>query len=184
MSYKPKYCCECGDKIERATWSWRTSRRFCELCATNFTSVDLMPKLIVGAALFAMIISVGSLLRKPEKNLVVSSNSSSNSSLNLNQNPARQPSNAPQNANSTIVQSPNNNPAAQSKAATLAAIKPAEKTRPAENQTNPAPEEATYFCGAQTKKGTPCTRRVKGGGRCWQHAGQPAMLPQAKLIAN
>ena len=47
-----------------------------------------------------------------------------------------------------------------------------------------AASETVYFCGAQTKKGTPCTRRVKGGGRCWQHQGQPAMLPPEKLIAS
>jgi len=46
------------------------------------------------------------------------------------------------------------------------------------------PPEAVYYCGAQTKKGTPCSRRVKGGGRCWQHAGQPAMLPPEKLLIS
>lgn len=25
------------------------------------------------------------------------------------------------------------------------------------------------YCGALTKKGTPCRRKVNGGGRCWQH---------------
>lgn len=25
------------------------------------------------------------------------------------------------------------------------------------------------ICGARTKSGRPCQRRVKGGGRCWQH---------------
>ncbi|WP_208810027.1 DUF3157 family protein [Riemerella anatipestifer] len=25
------------------------------------------------------------------------------------------------------------------------------------------------YCGAPTKKGGPCSRRVSGGGRCWQH---------------
>lgn len=35
--------------------------------------------------------------------------------------------------------------------------------------------EPVYFCGALTKKGTPCTRRVKTKGRCWQHKGQPAV---------
>jgi hypothetical protein len=31
--------------------------------------------------------------------------------------------------------------------------------------------EPVYYCGAMTKKGTPCTRRVKIKGTfCWQHA--------------
>jgi len=36
--------------------------------------------------------------------------------------------------------------------------------------------EPVYYCGAATKKGTPCSRRVKRPGeRCWQHTGMPSM---------
>jgi hypothetical protein len=42
-------------------------------------------------------------------------------------------------------------------------------------------EEAVYICGARTKKGTPCSRRVHQPVRCWQHKGLPAMLPVEKL---
>lgn len=45
----------------------------------------------------------------------------------------------------------------------------------------PALEEAAYICGARTKKGTPCSRRVHAPGRCWQHKGAKAMLPEEKL---
>lgn len=38
-----------------------------------------------------------------------------------------------------------------------------------------------YTCGARTKKGSPCTRRVHGPVRCWQHKGLRPMLPQDKL---
>jgi len=41
--------------------------------------------------------------------------------------------------------------------------------------------EEIYACGARTKKGTPCTRRVHGPVRCWQHLGLPAMRPQEQL---
>jgi hypothetical protein len=44
--------------------------------------------------------------------------------------------------------------------------------------------EVVYLCGARTKKGTPCSRRVHGPVRCWQHKGVPAMLPQEKLIVT
>jgi len=44
------------------------------------------------------------------------------------------------------------------------------------------PDEVVSICGARTQKGTPCQRRVRGTGRCWQHKGAPAMLPPAKLI--
>ncbi len=46
------------------------------------------------------------------------------------------------------------------------------------------PEEVVYICGARTKKGTPCRRRVRGPGRCWQHRGKPAMLPASKLVVQ
>lgn len=42
-------------------------------------------------------------------------------------------------------------------------------------------EDDVYLCGARTKKGTPCSRRVHGPVRCWQHKGQKAMLPPDKL---
>jgi hypothetical protein len=39
-----------------------------------------------------------------------------------------------------------------------------------------------YICGARTKKGTPCHRRVPSAGeRCFQHKGMPAILPIDKL---
>ena len=46
----------------------------------------------------------------------------------------------------------------------------------------PIENEKIYFCGAMTKKGTPCSRKVKGGGRCWQHKGQEAMLRAGKIV--
>jgi len=48
----------------------------------------------------------------------------------------------------------------------------------------PAASEQVYICGARTKKGTPCSRRVHGPVRCWQHKGMPAMLPQEKLLVK
>jgi len=44
------------------------------------------------------------------------------------------------------------------------------------------PDEAAYICGARTKKGTPCRRRVHAAGeRCYQHKGMPAMVSLEKL---
>ncbi|HEX2270458.1 MAG TPA: hypothetical protein VHH35_13015, partial [Pyrinomonadaceae bacterium] len=45
----------------------------------------------------------------------------------------------------------------------------------------PVASEQLYICGARTKKGKPCSRRVHGPVRCWQHKGVPAMLPAEKL---
>ena len=38
-------------------------------------------------------------------------------------------------------------------------------------------EEVVYLCGARTKKGTPCSRRVHGPVRCWQHKGMSSIIP-------
>jgi hypothetical protein len=60
--------------------------------------------------------------------------------------------------------------------------------RPASPHTSTTPEppaiEANYICGAKTKKGTPCSRRVRGPVRCWQHKGAKAMLPVEKLVVR
>ena len=49
------------------------------------------------------------------------------------------------------------------------------------NSPTPPAEEVVYICGARTKKGTPCSRRVHQPARCWQHKGAKAMLPEEKL---
>ena len=46
----------------------------------------------------------------------------------------------------------------------------------------PVTVEQLYTCGARTKKGTPCSRRIHGPVRCWQHKGAKAMLPQERLV--
>lgn len=58
------------------------------------------------------------------------------------------------------------------------------------NSTNPAPavsnaDDPGYICGARTKKGTPCHRRVHvAGERCFQHKGMPSLLPLSKLVVR
>jgi hypothetical protein len=50
---------------------------------------------------------------------------------------------------------------------------------------SPAIDDIVYMCGARTKKGTPCKRRVHvAGERCYQHKGRPAMAPLEKLVIN
>jgi len=46
----------------------------------------------------------------------------------------------------------------------------------------PGADEKGYICGARTKKGAPCRRRVHAAGeRCFQHKGLTAMVPLEKL---
>src|SRR6185369_15566033 len=48
---------------------------------------------------------------------------------------------------------------------------------------DPGINDTVYICGARTKKGTPCKRRVHvAGDRCYQHKGMPAMVPLEKLV--
>ena len=55
------------------------------------------------------------------------------------------------------------------------------------SETNAAAEkqlatvEEIYTCGARTKKGKPCSRRVHGPVRCWQHKGMKPMVAQERL---
>ena len=73
---------------------------------------------------------------------------------------------------------------APNSATTNTSATPSGSTAAAQSTTSAAPAITTddvYMCGARTKKGAPCSRRVHGPVRCWQHKGALAMLPQEKL---
>ena len=179
MPYKPKYCCQCGEKIDRVEWKAWTSPRFCELCATEFGIHDWTPRVLLGIALLFGLYGIGSYFQKPEKQLNVASSQFAVTN-GLNDAP---PKTAPQVSTGSGVQlpSPTSNSVSPGKTRTVESASDL-KTKRAEMPVVESPEKV-YFCGAQTKKGTMCSRRVKNGGRCWQHEGQPALLPQEKLIA-
>ncbi len=159
MLYKPKFCCNCGEKIERAEWNLLTSRRFCEVCAQEQKKHDWLPRAAVGGGLLAAFFGLGSMM---------SSETASTPVRNF-----RDPSTA----------NKASNPKLKEPAAVLS-------VQPANTQAHSEPElstsengkqlvngsksstETVNFCGAPTKKGTPCSRRVKTPGRCWQHGGK------------
>lgn len=187
MFYTPKHCCECGEKIDRDEWKLLTSRRFCETCESEFKKQDWLPRVIIGLGILGVVFGVGSFLKKSDKPLNVTTTPVASPASNKNQSVQSsqvstgggvQTSTQKQAAASVVAQS-------NMQTATVAPGQKPLQAKPGllENQQNSA-SETVYFCGAQTKKGTPCTRRVKGGGRCWQHSEQPAMLPPEKLIAN
>jgi len=136
---------------------------------------------------------IGLLWTKPwETNNQPIANKSANQSVNNATNKAsntvsNQPVNIPTNVSSTQVNNTlvNLSQANKSQNTNLTLVK-----KPTPNLVqNPTPiqspqtsiSEITYYCGAQTKSGKMCPRRVKSGGRCWQHIGEPALLPQEKL---
>jgi len=180
MPYKPKHCCQCGEKIDRIDWKPWTSRRFCELCETELGIHDWIPRVLVGIALLFGLYGIGSYFQRPEKQLNVATKQfvASNSGGDTNQ--PKNVAQFPINSGVQIPAQPNNSNA-QTKmrnAPTDSNLKSKQTATQTFEQT-----EKVYFCGAPTKKGTMCSRRVKNAGRCWQHEGQAALLPQEKLIA-
>jgi len=180
MPYKPKHCCQCGEKIERVDWQPWTSRRFCELCATELGIHDWIPRILVGIALLFGLYGIGSYFQKPEKQLNIAAQQMAVSDGKIE---AIRPKTDAQVSTGggvqTATQTSNFNvPPKTQTAPTAPDLKIKQATAPAVE-----PAEKVYFCGAPTKKGTMCSRRVKNGGRCWQHEGQAALLPPEKLLA-
>jgi hypothetical protein len=85
-----------------------------------------------------------------------------------------------------VIQRAANSPLYQSPAESSANAQP---LRAATSQSNQAAasvsNEEGYICGARTKKGAPCQRRVHAPGeRCFQHKGLPAMVALDRLIVK
>ena len=177
MPYRPKYCCQCGEKIDRIDWKLWTSRRFCQLCEIDFGIYDKLRGVLIAIGLVCGLYAAGSYFQKPERQFNVAPQQFAAS--NIKDDAVQSKTAAP--VSTGGVQSPaqTSNSAAPTKTQTAPANL---KTKPAETKITEAAERV-YFCGAPTRKGTMCARRVKNGGRCWQHAGQAALLPPEKLIA-
>jgi hypothetical protein len=170
MFFRPKFCANCGEKIERVDWGPLTSRRFCQVCESEFKGQDLIPRAIVGLGVLAGVFGFGSYLK-----------SGSGSATETRVAKLHQPvaaASATQTTNNAVNTSQTSNSAPLP--TTVAAL-PVGSQPP---KAKPETQESQYFCGAETKKGTPCSRRVKGNVRCFQHAGMPAMLPADKLKIN
>jgi len=163
MFYRPNFCCQCGEKIARARWTPWTSRRFCEFCEIEQKQHDLLPKVGTIATLLVGVAGLVSYLTSGPRAAVQSPPAARSQQF---RGPITRPTQGGQPANST--------PAPMPQAADANASPAIDVQRP---QREISSTEAVYFCGALTKKGTACTRRVKTKGRCWQHAGQPAADP-------
>ncbi len=186
MGYKPKYCCECGDKIEEnLNRNLLASSRFCQLCETNFKLEDWMPRVILGLGLFFGIVGIGGyfLNHEPAANLAVKQSSANLLKANI------------ESADRDVL--PNKiSDTDEMQAALVEDVQNKAEVEPLETPVigkvkvrQPRIEQKNadlpvYFCGAQTKKGTACSRKVRGGGRCWQHEGREAMMPQKDLLIS
>jgi hypothetical protein len=153
--YQPNFCSECGVKVLRLRWHLWTSRRFCSKCARRFRKARFGPALFAVLSLFGAGYVAGLVRRANPPPLIIERRSDS-------------PLTDTATASSTLrpaTSGAGTNPSSASNSTTSV-------------------EEVVYLCGARTKKGTPCSRRVHGPVRCWQHKGMPAMLPQDELIVK
>ena len=166
MFYKPKFCCNCGEKIERTEWPLLASRRFCEFCQIEQKQHDLLVKGFVSFCLIFGILGVTGFF-----------DSSKPTDFEPNQIQAVSKNLKPASAQPSVSAADAANVAADAKAGRAKAglSNTAASGRLSEQRgEREKPSEPAYYCGAITKKGTPCTRRVRSIGRCWQHTGRPA----------
>lgn len=155
--YKPNFCSDCGTKLLRLRWHFWTSRRFCNGCARRLWQARFVPPLLAAVTLIGFGYIAGRMRRPAAPPLTIIRRA--DSPLTSPEDPGRPNPKVP---------------------ATAAAANPMNTSA----SSAATPEEEVYICGARTKKGAPCSRRVHGPVRCWQHKGMPAMLPQEKLLVK
>lgn len=164
--YKPNFCAECGERVARARWRPWTSRRFCAACGRRFRKRRVAARLMLCVTLFGLGFAFGSRGGGPPSPplLVVERGGASVSPLSPDA--ARTPPGVVDEGSAPST--------------------PRQETRYGPDGTSGErptdPSEVVSMCGARTQKGTPCQRRVRGTGRCWQHRGRSAMLPPSKLV--
>src|ERR1044072_1073071 len=150
--YTPNFCSECGAKLLRLRWHIWTSRRFCGKCARRLRKERFLPVFVGMFALLGSGYVAGRIRRPAPPPLTIERRVDSPLSGQA----------APRHSNPQLTSE-----SGSGKTETAGA--------------SPSPEEEVYLCGARTQKGTPCSRRVHGPVRCWQHKGRSAMLAQEKL---
>lgn len=164
--YRPTFCCDCGSRIERSRWHLWTSRTFCPDCSPRFRKAQLLFPLIAAAMLFSIGLLAGRAIRPQPPPLIVQ-----RSELPAAVAPSTK-------AESKTVETE----VAESTTATTAPKQEPYGPDGTATERPTDPNEIITICGARTQKGTPCQRRVRGTGRCWQHRGLPAMIPLEKRI--
>ena len=154
-NYRPNFCCECGAKIVRLRWFVWTSRRFCDKCFRALARAHWLQPSLTIIALIVFGVLMGRGCRRVPPPLIIERTAGSTHG-------------ASSGANATNAGAPQSNTGASQ----------------TNSDTAQSATEQIYTCGARTKKGTPCSRRVHGPVRCWQHKGAKAMLPQEKLLVK
>jgi hypothetical protein len=154
--YRPNFCAECGARIERSRWRLWTSRRFCSECAPRFRKSRLLFFAVTGATLLGLGFVAGRNQRPSPPPLIVER--SELASIN----PAATKDEETADGEGRGVPTPK--------------LEPTYGPDGTMSERPTDPNEVVSICGARTQKGTPCKRRVRGTGRCWQHKGMPAII--------
>src|SRR6187455_1302654 len=63
MLFRPSFCANCGEKIDRPEWFPWTSRRFCQICEIEFKGQELLPRVIVGLGIIIGLFGIGGYLK-------------------------------------------------------------------------------------------------------------------------
>jgi hypothetical protein len=153
MLYRPSFCSNCGEKIVRAEWHLWTSRRFCDVCVSEQPVAEYGPK---AAILLAMVAAAAGATTyfAPKK----ADESAKVASSRIERPPM----------SAALVSTPVPTPKVETSVPSAASV-------PTSKSAVVVEQDQANVCGAETKKGTPCSRRVKGNVRCFQHQGMPAM---------
>lgn len=158
--YRPKFCAECGEAVVRSRWRVWTSRRFCPSCDVRF----VRGRLIATLAAVALSVGFGFVLGRQGRHV--------SSPVIVDRRGGVAPA-------ASLSSRPTGVDGARGSVATE---RPAYGPDGTAGERPTEPDEVVSICGARTKKGAPCQRRVRGTGRCWQHRGKGAMLPPSKLL--
>ena len=151
--YRPNFCVECGERLTRRGWRALIRSRFCPDCNHRLGGSVYAKMLVTVSLLVTSAFAMGRYLRQQAPPLII-------------QRPA----------NSPLSDSP-----LDLKDSKRAGGDP---TKQRVESLNPiVADDKGYICGARTKKGTPCHRRVHAAGeRCFQHKGMPSLVPLSKLV--
>ena len=161
MLFKPNFCCNCGERIERVDWTILTSRRFCSACSVEHKWHDRVPQAVVVGGVLALMFGLGSMFGNKEPTPPVQT-------LNYSPGLLRAEPSAAKPTEQISASVPASTPA------TVAPATPGVKQSPSAGL---GTATKAHYCGALTKKGTPCSRKVKTVGiRCFQHEGKPVAV--------
>ena len=154
--HSPNFCVECGERMARRGWRGWLNPHFCKDCARRLGRSGRLKAIVIISIIAGSAFAIGRYSRPPAPPLLIQR--SPNSPL----------SDLPVNPNDVVRTLNRKESSATGPVAALSSV-----------------DEPGYICGARTKKGTPCHRRVHAvGERCFQHKGLPAMVALEKLVVK